>query len=172
MTASLAVNVVFALIILSIPAVYFTVRTVLQKKWGEMRYLLETEGREEFFQGVREYLLKPYSSPLTSAMRPEIPQDEQGIYDFYRYNYMENYRQRKGQSKLVLPILVAGVIVGIIPLLLIGDLSWYMLLLFVVILGTGIAFAVMMYKWAKAEGELVDWLEERMSSYLEETEQE
>jgi hypothetical protein len=65
-------------------------------------------------------------------------------------------------------MLIAGVIIGLIPLLLMGDLSWYILLLLVVIMGTGIAFAVMMYRWAKAERELVDWLEERMSSYLEE----
>jgi len=168
MAASMALNLIFALVLISIPAAYYFVRTVLHRKWGEMRSLLETEERGEFFQGVREYMLKPYSSSLTSAMRPEIPQDEQGIYDFYRYNYMENYGQRKKQGTVVVPMLAAGAIVGIIPLLLVVDLSWYILLLFVVILGTGIVFAVMMYRWAKAEGELVGWLEERMSSYLEE----
>ena len=168
MTASLALNLIFALILLSVPAVYFVIRMVLQRKWKEMRSLLETEDREEFFQGVREYMLKPYSSPLTSAMKPDIPLDEQGIYDFYRYNYMENYRQRKGQAAIVVPMLVAVAIVGLIPLLLIGDLSWYILVFFLVLLGTGIAFAVLMYRWSKAERELVGWLEEKMSSFLEE----
>ena len=172
MAASLAFDILFALIILSNPAVYFVVRRVLQRKWREMQSLLETEGRGEFFQGVREYMLKPYSNPLTSAMRPDIPQDEQGIYDFYRYNYMENYSQRKKQPTVVVPMLVAVAIVGLIPLLLVGDLSWYMLAFFIVLLGTGIAFAILMYRWAKAERALVGWLEEKMSSYLEETEQE
>jgi hypothetical protein len=170
MAASLALNIIFALVILSIPAVYLVIRMVMQRKWREMRSLLETEDRGEFFQGVREYLLRPYSSPLTSTMRPDIPQDEQGIYDFYRYNYMENYRQRKGQSAIVVPMLVAVAIVGLIPLLLIGDLSWYILVFFLVLLGTGIAFTVLMYRWSKAERELVGWLEEKMSSLLEEAE--
>ena len=168
MAASLAFDILFALIILSVPAAFFATRMVLQRKWGEMQSLLETEDREEFFQGVREYLLRPYRSPLTSAMRPDIPRDEQGIYDFYHYNYMENYRQRKGQSNIVVPMLVAVLIVGLIPLLLVGDFSWYMLLFFLVLIGTGIAFAVLMYRWSKAERELIGWLEERMSSYLEE----
>ena len=172
MAASLAFNLIFALLILSVPAVYFVIRRVLQRKWMEMQSLLETEDRGEFFQGAREYMLKPYSNPLTSTLRPDIPQDEQGIYDFYRYNYMENYRQRKKQSTIVLPMLIAVFIVGLIPLLLVGDLSWYMLAFFLVLIGTGIAFAILMYRWAKAERALVGWLEEKMSSYLEETEQE
>ena len=91
-------------------------------------------------------------------MRPDIPQDEQGIYDFYRYNYMENYRQRKGQGRIILPTLVAVAILGLIILLLVVDLSWLITaILFTTMIAT-VTFVFLLFKWQKSEFELMDFL--------------
>ena len=164
-------RIILLLIILSIPSIYifiiYDTNKTPKRKLKKMRLLLEIEDRGEFFQRTREYMLQPYSSPLTASFRPDVPQDEQGIYDFYRYNYMENYRQRKGQSRIILPTLVAVAILGLIILLLVVDLSWLITaILFTTMIAT-VTFVVLLIKWQKYEFELMDSLEKKMSSLLE-----
>jgi len=64
--------------------------------------------------------------------------------------------------------MAASLAFNILFMLIILSIPVVYLVIRMVLLGTGTAFALLIYRWAKAERELLGWLEEKMSSLLEE----
>ena len=115
-----------------------------------MKYLIEMEDEDEFVTDIRRYMLEPFKvTPFASSLAPDVPEDSQGIYDYFRYNFVVQYRQQLKQQKMTYPMLIVVAVFFVFINVAVIGLRWEMLL--AMLLPMAILIPIFYNQWKKSQ---------------------
>ena len=164
--------IVFGIIALTVFILANFIKQKPDKEQKRFKKALSSQTNEELENALKEILLAPYQLPLMSHLAPDLPEDHEGLYNYFLYNYCEGYKVRaKKTTSYKNAFLHKNVFVLILFLflivLLVLDWSWFLCSLTIFLAFSHFIIIPILVRISEDKKEAMDKIEKKIRDSLE-----